>query len=399
MEAKEQRNRGFARRAGEIEPFLVMEVLERAQELERAGRSILHLEVGEPDFETPPEIIAAVSEALRRGETHYTHSLGLRELREAIAQRYRTQYGVEVSPEQMVVTTGSSPAMLYLFGALVEPGDEILVGTPHYPCYPNFIRFFGGRMVEVPTDPADGYRLDPEQVRRRITSRTRAILLNSPANPTGAMLDAERLRALAELGLPVVSDEIYHGLVYEERARSILEFTPNAYVLDGFSKRYAMTGWRLGWLVAPPGDIRAFQKMQQNFLISANPFVQRAGIAALVTGVPAVEAMRHVYDRRRRLMVSLFREIGFGIPVMPQGAFYVFADASKFTDDSYAFAFELLEKTGVGVAPGVDFGRVGKRAIRLSYASSEESICEAAQRLEKYLGTRAGQSHIPVSRP
>ncbi len=379
----------FARRAVEVEPFLVMEVMERAQTLERAGRSIIHLEVGEPDFPTPPGILAAGTAAIERGETHYTHSLGLVELREAIAERYRSRYGAVVAPEQVLVTMGSSPAFLYLFAALIEDGDEVLVGTPHYSCYPNFIRFFGGRMVEVPTDPADGYRLDPDRVRKMIKPRTRAILINSPSNPTGAVLDAERMKAIAKLGIPIISDEIYHGLVYEGRAHSILEFAEKAYVLDGFSKRFAMTGWRLGYLVSPAEDLRVFQKMQQNFLISANSFVQRAGIAALSKeGDEAVARMRAVYDKRRKLMVELMRGVGFGIPVMPQGAFYVFADASKWTDDSYKFAFELLEKAGVGVAPGVDFGQAGKRAVRFSYASSEENIQEAARRLGEYLGKR-----------
>jgi aspartate/methionine/tyrosine aminotransferase len=379
----------LARRAEEIQPFLVMEVMERAQALERAGRSVVHLEVGEPDFPTPPEILAAGSEAIARGETHYTHSLGLPELREAIARRYRSRYGAQVEPDQVLVTMGSSPAFLYLFATLVESGDEVLVGTPHYSCYPNFIRFFGGRMVEVATDPADGYRIDPGRLRAAITPRTRAILINSPSNPAGAVLEPERMKAIAELGVPVISDEIYHGLEYEGRAHSILEFTPEAYVLDGFSKRYAMTGWRLGYLVAPAAELRAYQKMQQNFLISANSFVQRAGIVALSKeGEAAVDRMRAVYDGRRKLMVDLMRGVGFGIPVMPQGAFYVFADASKWTDDSYAFAFELLEKAGVGVAPGVDFGQAGKRAVRFSYASSEENIREAARRLGEYLGRR-----------
>ncbi len=376
----------FARRAVEIEPFLVMEVLERAQELERGGRSVIHLEVGEPDFPTPPEILAAGTEAIQRGETHYTHSLGLADLREAVSQRYLDHYGVKVSPDQVLVTMGSSPAFLYLFAALVEPGDDILVGTPHYSCYPNFIRFFGGRMVEVPTDASDGYRLDPGRVKKLITPRSRAILINSPSNPTGSVLDEERMKAIASLGLPVISDEIYHGLVYGKRAHSILEFADRAYVLDGFSKRYAMTGWRLGYLVAPAEDLRAFQKMQQNFLISANSFVQRAGIAALQKGDAAVERMREIYDRRRRVMVELLRAIGFGIPLLPEGAFYVFADASRFTENSYDFAFELLEKAGVAVTPGVDFGEAGRRSIRFSYANSEENIREAARRLGEYLG-------------
>ncbi len=389
MDTKKNESTQFARRAIEIEPFLVMDVMERAQELERAGRSIIHLEVGEPDFNTPPEILAAGTEAIHRGETHYTHSLGLAELREAIGRRYKTRYGATVHPEQILVTMGSSPAFLYLFAALVESGDEVLVGTPHYSCYPNYIRFFGGTMVTVPTDPRDGYKLDPERAKKAITPRTRAVIINSPSNPTGAVLAADRMRAIAALGLPVISDEIYHGLVHSDgedgREHSILEFTERAYVLDGFSKRYAMTGWRLGYLIVPRGELRPFQKMQQNFTISANSFVQRAGIAALEKCDGAVEAMRKSYERRAKLTVELMRAVGFGIPVPPQGAFYVFADASKFTEDSYQFAFELLEKAGVGVAPGVDFGEAGKRSVRFSCASSEENIREAARRLGEYL--------------
>lgn len=375
----------FAARIRGIEPFIVMEVLERAQELERAGRSVIHLEVGEPDFDTPGVIVSAGEAALARGETHYTHSLGLLDLREAIAGRYRERYGVEVTPDRILVTAGSSPALLYAFAALIETDDEVVVGTPHYPCYPNFIRFFGGRMVTVPTDPTDGYRLDPDRVKRAIGPSTKALLLNSPANPTGAVLESERLSAFAKLGVPILSDEIYHDLVYGEPAHTILDFAPDAYALDGFSKRYAMTGWRLGWMVVPEDRMRVFQKLQQNFAISANPFVQRGGIAAIAQAQPNVEAMRVVYERRRNVLVERFRQIGFEIPVMPQGAFYAFADVSRFTSDSYAFAFELLEKTGVGVAPGIDFGEIGRRSVRLSYATSEEKIREAADRVEAYL--------------
>lgn len=377
-----------AARTSHIEPFFVMEILERAKQLEQAGRSIIHLEVGEPDFPTPPEVAQAAATDMLGGDTHYTHSLGTTDLRDGIAHRYREHYGVEVSPEQIIVTSGSSPALLYTFAAMVSSGDEVLCAAPHYPCYPNIIKFFDGSLIPVPTGPADGYQLNPDDVRQRITPRTRAIVINSPSNPTGAVLDEDRLRAIAALGLPVISDEIYHDIVYGGRSHSILEFTSQAFVVDGFSKRYAMTGWRLGWLVFPPEYGRVFQNMQQNFAISANPFVQRAGQAALATGASAVGHMRDQYKRRRDLMVELFRELGFGIPVIPQGAFYVLADASPFTDDSYAFAFELLEKAGVGVAPGVDFGELGRRAIRLCYATSEDGIREAARRLGAYLPSR-----------
>lgn len=368
-----------------MRPFLVMEILERAQALEQAGRSVIHLEVGEPDFDTPARVIDASREALASGDTRYTHSLGIPELREAISRRYQRVYGVDVAPERILVTAGSSMAMLYTFAALIREGDEVIAAAPHYPCYPNFIGFFGGRLVGSPTDPADGYRLDPARVRRIITPRTRAILLNSPANPTGAVLDLDHLRALTELGPILLSDEIYHGLTYGVRAPSVLEVTDHAYVFDGFSKRYAMTGWRLGWVVTPPDGIRTLQVLQQSFMISANPFVQRGGIEAINSGDADTERMCATYDRRRHIMVDMLRGLGFGIPVMPEGAFYVYADASRFTHDSLAFAVEILERTGVGVTPGIDFGECGRCSLRFSYAASEDDIREAGRRLETFL--------------
>lgn len=385
MSSREAPRTVFTERSEAVRPFQAMEIMERAQELEAAGRTICHLEVGEPDFDTPAVVVRAGCEALSRGETHYTHSLGVISLREAIAERYRTRYGVDVEPARILVTMGSSPAFLLLFASLIDAGGEVLVPSPHYSCYPNFIRFFGGRMIPVPTDPRDGYRLDPAEARKRLTSRTRALLINSPSNPTGAVLGADRLKELGALGIPVVSDEIYHGLVYEGEERSMLEFSRDSYVLDGFSKRYAMTGWRLGYLVAPEHAIRTLQKMHQNFLISATSFVQSAGIAALREAETDVLRMREVYDRRRRLMVEIAREAGFLVPVMPQGAFYVFADASRYTEDSLEFARLLLEETGVGVAPGTDYGETGRRSVRFCYATSEDTIREAGRRLGAYL--------------
>ena len=365
-----------------------MEVLERAQELQRRDRSIIHLEVGEPDFPTPEPICEAAVRAVREGHTHYTHSLGMPRLRDAIARRYSRQSGIEVGPDRIMVTSGSSQAMLYAFGALVRPGDEVIMATPHYPCYPNFIRFFGGVPVEITTDASDGYKLDPDRVRDAVTDRTRLLLLNSPANPTGAVLEADRLEALAEIGVPILSDEIYHGIVYGEPARSALSVTDHAIVVDGFSKRFSMTGWRLGYVIAPKQLMRALQTMQQNFMISPGAFVQEAAITAVEEGDAATEAMVGAYRARRDLIVALFRELGFGIPAVPEGAFYVFADASRFTRDSMAFAFELLECAGVAVAPGIDFGEAGRSCIRLCYAASEEDIREAAQRIAVYIACR-----------
>jgi aspartate/methionine/tyrosine aminotransferase len=379
----------LAARIALIEPFLAMEVMERAFAIERAGGKVLHLEIGEPDFPPPPAVVQACADALRAGETRYTDSRGLLELRLAIAADLARRFSVQIDPERVIVTSGTSPAMLLVFSLLVDPGDEVVIGTPHYPCYPSFVHACGGVPVFVPTDPARGYPLDPDAVRAAVTPRTRAIVIGSPANPTGAVQSAETVRALAAIGPPLVSDEIYDGLVYDgARVTSALEVSDEAYVLDGFSKRYAMTGFRLGWLVAPRASVRPLQILSQNLFISANRFVQRAGIAALVHGAPSVKEMRDAYAwRRDRLIVGL-RALGFEIPRAPQGAFYVFADARAFSNDSRALAFELLERAHVGTTPGIDFGAAGEGWLRFSYAASDATIEEALARLATALPAR-----------
>ncbi|HET6304508.1 MAG TPA: pyridoxal phosphate-dependent aminotransferase [Myxococcota bacterium] len=380
----------MSQRTREIEPFLAMEVLERAFALERAGAKICHLEIGEPDLPPPPEVVEACVAALRGGETHYTDSRGLAELREAIAREKGARAGVAIDPGRVLVTSGTSPAMLLVFSLLVDPGSEVVVGTPHYPCYPNFIRFCGGVPVFVPTDPERGYALDPGAVRAAITPRTRAVVLSSPANPTGAVQSPETVRELATLGLPLVSDEIYDGLVYDgAKVTSALSVSQEAFVLDGFSKRYAMTGFRLGFVIAPEPALRPLQILQQNLFISANHFVQRAGIAALERGAPTLEAMRAAYNRRRHLLVAGLRELGFGVPRLPLGAFYVFADARAFGADSRRLAFDLLENAHVAATPGVDFGAAGEGWLRFSYAASDGTIAEALERLARALPRRA----------
>ena len=378
----------IAKRAQEIEPFVVMEVMERAQQLEARGEHLIHLEVGEPDFATPSCIQEAMAKALKDGMTGYTHSLGLLPLREAIAEHYHAKYGVDVSPDRIVVTAGTSPAMWMVFAALLEAGDEVIVSNPHYACYPNFIRFCGGTMVCVDVADTDGFQLRPEAVKARITARTKAILINSPANPTGTLLSKERMAALAALGPLALSDEIYHGLVYEGREHSILEFTDRAVVFNGFSKAFAMTGWRLGYIIVPPDMIRPLQKMHQNFFISANAFVQAAGIAALREALPDSERMRRAYDERRRFIVPGLRRLGFGVATEPNGAFYVFANARRYSGDSYRLAFEILERAKVCVSPGVAFGTNGEGFLRFCYANSLENLAEALGRLERYLPGR-----------
>jgi aspartate/methionine/tyrosine aminotransferase len=379
-------------RANGIAPFIVMEVLEKAQEMERRGQQVIHLEVGEPDFDTPTCIKEACLKAIKDGKTHYTHSLGLRELREAIGEHYAERYGVAVSPDQIIVTSGTSPALLLIFAALMNRGEEIIISDPHYACYPNFIRFLDGSAVCVNVGEEDGFQYTPGAIKTKITPRTRGIMINSPSNPTGNLLSALRMAEIAALGIPVISDEIYHGLVYEGKEHSILEFTDNAFVINGFSKTYAMTGWRLGYLIAPPAYIRPMQKIQQNLFISANAFVQWAGIAALRDASADVERMRGIYNERRKYMIRRLSEMGLGVPVEPTGAFYVLGNIKAFSKDSYQTAFDILTKTGVGVTPGVDFGANGEGYLRFSYANSLSNIAEGLNRVEMYIRTLSQQT-------
>ncbi len=363
-----------------------MEVMERALALERSGARIAHLEIGEPQFAPPPAALEACSRALQRGETRYTDSRGLLELRSAISADARKRFGTSVSADRVLVTSGTSPAMLLVFSVLIDPGDEVIFASPHYPCYPNFIRYCGGVPVPVATDPGSGYSLDPEAVRSALTPRTRAIVVSSPANPTGAVQTAESMRELATMGPTLISDEIYDGLVYDgAKNTSALQVTDDAFVLDGFSKRYAMTGFRLGYVIAPEWAMRSLQIMQQSLFISANRFVQHAGVAALSEGGEMLEAMRGACDRRRCLLVEGLRELGFGIPRLPRGAFYVLADAERFGADSRRLAFELLERAHVGVTPGIDFGAAGEGKLRFCYAVSEATIEQALDSLRTVL--------------
>jgi aspartate/methionine/tyrosine aminotransferase len=306
-------------------------------------------------------------------------------LRVAISQHYLETYEVSVHPDQIVVTSGTSPAMMLLFAALLESGDEVIISDPHYACYPNFIRFVGGVPVTVPVYEEDAFQYRPQAIAERITERTQAIVINSPSNPTGNLLSEQRMRAIAQFSPYIVSDEIYHGLVYAGKEHSILEFTEDAFVLNGFSKLYAMTGLRLGYLIAPRPFIRPIQKMQQNLFICANSVAQVAGITALQETADDVARMKDIYDERRQYMVKRLRELGLGITVEPTGAFYVFANVKHISMDSYKLAFDILEKAHVGVTPGIDFGSNGEGYIRFSYANSIENIAEGLDRLGRYL--------------
>ena len=375
----------ISKRAQDITPFIVMDVLDRAHAMEEAGIDVIHLEVGEPDFDTPVAVNKAICQALDEGHTHYTHSLGNRELRESICRHYHATYSVKVDPDQVVVTSGTSPAMFLVFAALLEQGDEVIISDPHYPCYSNVISFVGGTPVKIPVYEEDGFQYRPAAIQEKISNRTKAIVINSPSNPTGNMLSASRMGEIAGLSPLIISDEIYHGLVYEGKEHTILEYTDDAIVLNGFSKQYAMTGLRLGYLIAPKPFIRPIQKIQQNFFISANSAVQIAGISALEKTSVDVANMRNTYNKRRKYMIDRLKSMGLGITVVPTGAFYVFANARHISNDSYKLAFDILENAHVGVTPGIDFGENGEGYLRFTYANSLENIAEGLDRVERYL--------------
>jgi aspartate/methionine/tyrosine aminotransferase len=364
---------------------MVMEVLEKAEQMERNGREVIHLEVGEPDFDTPLCVKEACSEAMRAGKTHYTSSFGLVQLREAICEHYRRRYGVKISPDQIIVTSGTSPAMLLAFSVLLDPGDTAIIPNPYYPCYPNIIRFVDATPLDVNVFEGEGFQYEPEMVRSQVSQTTKAIIINSPSNPTGHVMSPELMVEMCRLEPYIVSDEIYHGLVYDGEAHTILEFTDRAFVINGFSKLYAMTGWRLGYVIAPKEFVRSMQKIQQNLFISANSMAQWSAIAALNQAADEVHAMVEMYNRRRIKTLESLKQLGFGIALEPTGAFYILANARSFCDRSYDFAFDLLEKAGVGVAPGIDFGSNAEGYLRFCYANSMENIERAMERIGDYL--------------
>ena len=371
-----------------IEPFYVMEILERAKRLEDEGRDVIHFEVGEPDFNTPDEIRSAAARWIEKGYTKYTSSLGIDELRQSVAEDYSRTYGIEVGYERVIITTGSSPALLLAMLTVLNPGDEILITDPHYACYPQIISVARGVAKKIPVYESDGYQVDPAEIRKNIGRKTRAVLVNSPANPTGAVMDREVLRELSGMCFFLISDGIYHGLVYGARVNSILEFTDNAIAINGFAKFYSMTGWRLGYMIVPQDLVRYVQKLQQNLFISAGSFVQKAGVAAIeeVKKGGGSEAMVTEFDRRRKEMIKGLSSVGFDISVEPEGAFYVFVNSSRWSRDSRRLAFDILENCCVGVTPGIDFSDRGRDYLRFSYTTSVDSIREGIRRLGEFLG-------------
>lgn len=376
----------ISKRAQSIKPFIAMDIIERAQALQREGHDVISFSLGEPDFNPPECVVKACEKALRDGETKYTHSQGLIELREEICRYYDRNYGVShLDPEQIIITQGSSPAFFLIFSTLLEEGDEVILPNPHYPCDANFIEFVGGQPVYLPIYQKENYQWNIQSLNNLITDKTKAIFVTSPSNPTGTVLTEEVMKGIADTNIPIVSDELYGELVYDGKMTSALQVDPNAIVVNGFSKSFAMTGFRVGYLIAPKELIRSLQKVQQNFHISANTFVQHAAITALKEADQDIEFMKSEYIKRRKVMMNGLRELGFKIDYTPEGAFYIFVDASHINSNSHELAFDILNKVHLAITPGIDFGKNAEGYLRFSYATSIERIEEGLLRLKTYL--------------
>ena len=392
---------GYSRRSHEIAPFHVMSLLARANALEQAGHDVIHLEIGEPDFTTAAPIIRAGQAALAAGHTRYTAARGLPALREAIAGFYRGRYGLEIDPERILVTPGGSGALLLASSLLVDPGRHWLLADPGYPCNRHFLRLVEGAAQLVPVGPDSGYQLTPALVERHWNDDSVGALVASPANPTGTTLDAAQLAALSATlkarGGHLVVDEIYHGLTYGFDAPSVLQVDDEAFVLNSFSKYFGMTGWRLGWLVAPAAAVPELEKLAQNLYISAPSMAQHAALACFEPETIAIfEQRREQFRQRRDYLLPALRSLGFRIDVEPQGAFYLYCDVSAFTDDAQAFCAHFLETEHVAFTPGLDFGHHRARQhVRIAYtqdvARLQEAVTRIARGLERWKAQRPGR--------
>ncbi|EJN10086.1 pyridoxal phosphate-dependent aminotransferase [Herbaspirillum sp. YR522] len=383
-----------ASRVHNIAPFHVMELSKKAAILEQQGRDIIHMGIGEPDFTAPPAVVAAANRAMADGQMQYTSAVGLPALRQAISTNYRNVYGLDVGPERIVITAGASAALLLACAALVEKGAQVLMPDPCYPCNRHFVAAFDGQAQLVQSGPEQRFQLTAQVVREQWAEATRGVLLASPSNPTGTSILPDELRAIvgevrARGGFTIV-DEIYQGLSYEGAPFSALSLGEDVVVINSFSKYFNMTGWRLGWLVLPPSLVPQVEKLAQNLFICASSIAQHAAVACfLPESIAIYEQRKAEFKRRRDYIVPALESLGFKVPVMPDGAFYVYADCSALCDDADRLSLDMLNEAGVALVPGLDFGPfTALRYIRLSYATSMENLQRAVARLREFFDRR-----------
>lgn len=384
----------LASRLANIAPFHVMELAKMAAELERQGRSIIHMGIGEPDFTAAPPVIEAAARAMGDGKLQYTSAVGIPALREAISAHYQRVYGLQIAPSRIIITAGASAALLLACAALVDKGAEVLMPDPSYPCNRHFVAAFDGQARMIPSGPEQRFQLSDAVVREHWGDKTRGVLLASPSNPTGTSIPhaelAKIVATVREKGGFTIVDEIYQGLTYDEDPFSALSLGDDVVVINSFSKYFNMTGWRLGWLVVPEILVPQIEKLAQNLFICASSIAQHAGVACFAPeSISIYEERKAEFKRRRDYIVPALRQLGFKVPVTPDGAFYVYADCSGLADDADKLTIDMLNEAGVVLVPGLDFGSyTARQYIRLSYATSLENLREAVTRLEKFFADR-----------
>jgi len=380
-----------SKRVNHVLPFYVMDLMAKAKELEAQGRDIIHMEVGEPDFPTPKPVLEAAMKFLEQGDVHYTQAQGLLALREKVAQFYQSEYGVSVPVERIFITPGASGALTVALASLLDEGDEVLIPDPGYPCNSNLIKLFSAKAKPVNVFAEDSFQFTVESINDAWSENTRGVMIASPSNPTGMMINREQLSALIQQVQEkqgfFISDEIYHGLSYAEPAISALEISDDVFVLNSFSKYFGMTGWRLGWLIVPEYAISAANRLMQNMYIAAPTHSQYAALAAFDEGSQVILRERcDQFKQRREVLYEGLEALGFKMNEKPQGAFYIYVDCSSLCDDSFSFALELLEHSGVAITPGLDFGtNHPERYLRFAYTTSVERIELGLQRLKEFL--------------
>lgn len=383
--------KNIADRMAHIEPFHVMNLLAKAKQLEAQGRHIVHMEIGEPDFITPQPIIRAAEAALKEGKTHYTPAIGLMPLREKISEHYLKKYNASVNPEQIIITPGASGALMLSLGILVNPGEEVVTSDPGYPCNRHFVRMFEANPVTVPVDASSNYQLTVNHVEQLQPQKLKAVMLASPSNPTGTVLNQQQINDWidysASQNVSLLVDEIYQGLVYGRESESIASQTDSAFIINSFSKYFCMTGWRLGWLVVPPGYEQYVDKLAQNIFLAPATLSQYAALAAFDEQTTEIlEAHRQEFQRRRDFLSGAIEQLGFSLMASPEGAFYLYANCQDLTDDSFAFCERLLEQAGVALTPGRDFGNnQSHQYVRFAYTTAIEQLEMGVERLRGFL--------------